>query len=120
MAVRIDHVPETDCRRFASGSTKARHESERRLSQCRRADHHAAGQCLCHTRHDAGGPAGGEISTRSILSTIGGQLLEGYVPEIDATVVERILDAGGEIAGKAVCEYYCVSSGSHTSSTGPV
>ena len=37
---------------------------------------------------------------------VGAQLLEGYVPEIDATVVERILDAGGEIAGKAVCEYY--------------
>src|SRR5439155_1505675 len=35
-------------------------------------------------------------------------------------IVERILDAGGEIAGKAVCEYYCVSGGSHTSSTGPV
>jgi amidase len=34
--------------------------------------------------------------------------------------VERILDAGGEIAGKAVCEYFCVSGGSHTSSTGPV
>ena len=51
---------------------------------------------------------------------VGAQLLEGYVPEVDATVVERILDAGGEIAGKAVCEYYCVSGGSHTSSTGPV
>lgn len=32
---------------------------------------------------------------------IGAQLLEGYVPDVDATVVERILDAGGEIAGKA-------------------
>jgi amidase len=42
------------------------------------------------------------------------------MPDIDATVVERILDAGGEIAGKAVCEYFCVSGGSHTSSTGPV
>src|SRR5438105_4952768 len=51
---------------------------------------------------------------------IGAQLMEGYVPEVDATIVERILDAGGEIAGKAVCEYYCVSGGSHTSSTGPV
>src|SRR5215470_12889471 len=51
---------------------------------------------------------------------VGADLLEGYVPEIDATVVERILDAGGEIAGKAVCEYYCVSGGSHTSATGPV
>jgi amidase len=31
-----------------------------------------------------------------------------------------LLDAGGEIAGKAVCEYYCISGGSHTSQTGPV
>jgi amidase len=51
---------------------------------------------------------------------VGAQLLEGYVPDVDATVVERILDAGGEIAGKAVCEYYCVSGGSHTSESGPV
>jgi amidase len=51
---------------------------------------------------------------------IGSNLLQDYVPDLDATIVERILDAGGEIAGKAVCEYYCVSGGSHTSSTGPV
>ena len=51
---------------------------------------------------------------------IGADILEGYVPDVDATIVERILDAGGEIAGKSVCEYYCVSGGSHTSSTGPV
>ena len=50
----------------------------------------------------------------------GASTLEGYVPEIDATVVARILDAGGEIAGKAVCEYYCVSGTSSTSATGPV
>ncbi len=31
----------------------------------------------------------------------GASVLEGYVPEFDATVVTRILDAGGEIAGKA-------------------
>jgi amidase len=51
---------------------------------------------------------------------IGTEFLEGYAPEIDATIVERILDAGGEIAGKTVCEYYCVSGGSHTSASGPV
>jgi amidase len=51
---------------------------------------------------------------------IGADFLAGYVPDVDATVVERMLDAGGEIAGKAVCEYYCVSGGSHTSRTGPV
>ena len=51
---------------------------------------------------------------------VGAKLLEGCVPEVDATIVTRILDAGGEIAGKAVCEYYCVSGGSHTSESGPV
>lgn len=50
----------------------------------------------------------------------GSNLLEGYIPEIDATIVTRILDAGGTILGKAVCENFCYSGGSHTSATGPV
>lgn len=50
----------------------------------------------------------------------GSDVLEGYVPDIDATIVTRILDAGGEIVGKAVCEHLCFSGGSHTSDTGPV
>ena len=50
----------------------------------------------------------------------GASTLEGYVPDVDATVVTRILDAGGTIVGKTVCEYFCFSGGSHTSSTGPV
>jgi amidase len=50
----------------------------------------------------------------------GASTLEGYVPEIDATVVTRILDAGGTIVGKAHCEYFCASGGSHTNATGPV
>ena len=50
----------------------------------------------------------------------GTRTLEGYVPEADATVVLRLLDAGGTILGKAVCESLCFSGGSHTSDTGPV
>lgn len=50
----------------------------------------------------------------------GASTLEGYVPDVDATVATRILDAGGTIVGKTVCEYYCFSGGSHTSATGPV
>jgi amidase len=50
----------------------------------------------------------------------GAATLEGYVPDVDATVVTRILDAGGTILGKAVCEYFCFSGGSHTSASGPV
>ena len=50
----------------------------------------------------------------------GASSLEGYVPDVDATLVTRILDAGGTIAGKAHCEYFCLSGGSHTSAHGPV
>ena len=39
---------------------------------------------------------------------------------MDATVVTRILDEGGEIAGKAVCESLCFSGSSFTSDTGSV
>jgi amidase len=46
--------------------------------------------------------------------------LADYVPEVDATLVDRILEAGGEIVGKAACEYLSFSGGSHTSATGPV
>ena len=60
------------------------------------------------------------ICLAGVPMMIGAGFLDGTVPEIDATIVTRILDAGGQIAGKAVCEYYCVSGGSHTSATGPV
>src|SRR5438552_7990539 len=50
----------------------------------------------------------------------GSQLLEGYVPEVDATVVTRILETGGTVAGKAACEDLCFSAGSHTCATGPI
>jgi amidase len=50
----------------------------------------------------------------------GNSILEGYVPEIDATVIARLLDAGAEIVGKVHCESYCISGGSHTGAKGPV
>jgi amidase len=60
----------------------------------------------------------------------GSSTFEGYVPEIDATVVTRILDAGGTIVGKArrlflrvgkaANEDYCYSGGSHTNARYPV
>lgn len=50
----------------------------------------------------------------------GSRVLEGYTPESDATIITRILDAGGSILGKAVCEHLCFSGGSHTCDTGPV
>ena len=46
--------------------------------------------------------------------------LEGYVPEVDATVVTRLLDAGAIILGKSVTECLGFSGASCTSATGPV
>ena len=50
----------------------------------------------------------------------GSQLLEGYIPDIDASVVTRILDQGGRILGKAVCENLCFSGASFTAANGLV
>lgn len=50
----------------------------------------------------------------------GSSIMEGYTPEIDATIVTRMLDAGATIAGKAHCENFCLSGGSHTGAKGPI
>src|SRR6267154_1078473 len=50
----------------------------------------------------------------------GASTLEGYIPDTDATIVTRILDAGGTIVGQTHCEYFCFSGGSHTCAAGPV
>jgi amidase len=50
----------------------------------------------------------------------GSATLEGYVPEVDATVVTRMLDAGAILTGKAANEDFCYSGGSHTNARAPV
>jgi len=50
----------------------------------------------------------------------GSSVLEGFVPDIDATIVTRMLDAGAEIVGKSTCEYFCLAGNSATSATGRV
>src|SRR6266480_526723 len=81
----------------------------------------------CSIRGASDGPLTGKrvaikdnVCIAGIPMMNGSSILEGYVPEFDATIVTRILDAGGEIVGKAVCEHLCFSGGSHTSDTGPV
>ncbi|MGH9057013.1 MAG: amidase family protein, partial [Acidimicrobiales bacterium] len=74
-----------------------------------------------------GGPLAGRtvaikdnICVAGVPMMNGSATLSGFVPDTDATVVTRVLDAGAEIIGKAVCEDLCFSGGSHTSATGPV
>lgn len=51
---------------------------------------------------------------------IGTDVMSGWIPKTDATIVTRILDAGGVIKGKAVCENLSTSAASFTAATGPV
>jgi amidase len=74
-----------------------------------------------------GGPLAGKrvvlkdsICLAGVPMAAGAGFLDGFVPEADASAVTRILDAGGEIVGKAQCEYLCSSGGSHTSWPAPV
>lgn len=60
------------------------------------------------------------IAVAGVPMMNGSALVEGYVPDRDATVVARLLAAGATIAGKAVCEDLCFSGASHTAATGPV
>jgi len=60
------------------------------------------------------------ITVAGVPMMNGSRTVEGFVPTRDATVVTRVLAAGGTIVGKAVCEDLCFSGGSHTSRSGPV
>jgi len=60
------------------------------------------------------------IAVAGIPMANGSKALEGFVPNRDATVVERMLAAGVTIAGKSVCENFCCSTSSNTSASGPV
>ncbi|TFK38685.1 amidase signature enzyme [Crucibulum laeve] len=61
------------------------------------------------------------ISVAGVPCTLGTDAIQPpWVPFVDATVVTRILEAGGIIAGKATTESMCQSASSFSSSTGPV
>ena len=88
---------------------------------------HNAWYWKCEVRGAADGILAGQrvavkdnICVAGVPMMNGSRVLEGYVPDVDATIVTRILDAGGVIAGKAACEDLCFSAGSHTCATGPI
>ncbi|KAI0517468.1 putative amidase [Xylaria bambusicola] len=59
------------------------------------------------------------IALAGVRCTNGTAMVE-WVPEVDATVATRIMDAGATITGKASCENACMEGISCTSVTGPV
>ena len=81
----------------------------------------------CHVERTASGPLAGwrvalkdNIKVMGVPMTNGSRLLEGFVPEIDATVVDRLLDAGAIIVGKLNMDDWSFSGTGETSAFGTV
>ena len=80
-----------------------------------------------HIKGSEGGKLAGKTvaikdntNVAGVLMENGSTILEGYVPETDATIVTRLLEAGADILGKSTCEYFGASGGSHTAANGVV
>lgn len=60
------------------------------------------------------------IAVAGVPMLLGTDFVKDYVPDVDATIIKRLLEAGAIIKGKAVCENLCHSATSHSAATGPV
>jgi aspartyl-tRNA(Asn)/glutamyl-tRNA(Gln) amidotransferase subunit A len=58
--------------------------------------------------------------TRGWRTTAGSKMLQGYVSPFDATVVERLQQAGAVSVGKLNCDEFAMGSGNENSAYGPV
>ncbi len=88
---------------------------------------HNAWVWRCDVTGSGEGPlVGHEVALKDVIPvagqpmTAGSAVLEGFTPAFDATVVTRVLDAGGRVTGIATTEDMCLSGASVSASTGQV
>ena len=60
------------------------------------------------------------VAVAGVPCLLGTDVFSDWVPRTDATIVSRIVQAGGCIKGKSVCENMCMTPASSSSATGPV
>ncbi|MFO1061367.1 MAG: amidase family protein [Dongiaceae bacterium] len=82
---------------------------------------------FCRVEGAASGPLAGRtvglkdnVRLAGVPMTNGSRLLQHYVPDVDATVVERLLDAGATITGKLNMDDFGFAGTSETSAFGCV
>ncbi|KAL1602591.1 hypothetical protein SLS60_006007 [Paraconiothyrium brasiliense] len=115
-----DYVPSVDQERFPREDVhfpeKAENSHGAWAWRCRIVDK----QTKCRKLQGKNFAIKDNVAVKDVPMLLGTNFIKGYVPDCDATVVTRILEAGGEISGKAVCENMCHSATSHSSGTGVV
>ncbi|WRT63404.1 uncharacterized protein IL334_000309 [Kwoniella shivajii] len=60
------------------------------------------------------------VALKGVPCLVGTDVITDWTPNIDATIVTRILEAGGVITGKAVCENLSLWGVSCSANTGPI
>jgi amidase len=116
----IDYVPALDEVRFPRKDVHSPDQAQN--------SHGAwAWKCTVTDEHKTGGKLEGKtfalkdnIALKGVPMLLGTNFIQNFTPDCDATVATRLLEAGGTILGKAVCENMCHSATSHSSSTGIV
>ncbi|CAN8105873.1 unnamed protein product [Discula destructiva] len=117
-----DYMPEVDLARFPREKVRFPKPEENTLGAW-------AWQCEIEDKHktDTSGLLEGKtiaikdnIAIKDVPMLMGTDFIKNYVPNTDATVITRLLEAGAIIKGKSVCEHLCHSATSSSAATGHV